>query len=446
MKIKQFLENTNNRIVAKNTFFAFVVKGIALLVSLLTTSAYIDYFENNAVLGVWYTMLSVLMWFLNFDLGVGNGIRNKLVKDLAQGDREGAKRTISSGMLATGGITLIMAAVGFTIIRLIDVRWLFHVEGDMLSESALFQSTCIVFGAILCRFFLTSITAIVYALQKSALNDFMTLSVSVLQLVFVLLAKFDTWDERLLGLSVAYLLLSNLPVMITAIVLFLTTLKDCRPNVRFITRADARAIVHIGAVFFYCQILYMLIINTNEFLITRVYGPEYTTEYSLYYKITSLISLVVTMAMTPIWSVVTKALAEKNMDWLRKLYRTLKFIGAAAIAVQFLFILFQQFAMDIWLRDNTIQVELYKAFAFACFGAVFIYSTILSTIACGLEKMKLQACCYTLGVLMKFVVVALLHTMVNDWTLVVWCNVGVLLPYCILQQLSFNAYFKKTNQ
>lgn len=443
MNIKRILEDKNNKIVFKNTLFSFIVKGTALFVSLFTTPAYIKYFNNNSALGVWYTILSVLTWFLNFDLGIGNGIRNKLVKDLTVNDRISAKSTISSGMFANVIITLIIAVVGVIAVKLIDLNWLFNTSTDVIAYETLLYSTLLVLGAILLRFFLTTISSIIYALQKSALNDFLTLTINVLLLVFVLVFKFETMHQKLVAMSLSYLILSNLPLLIAGIIIFFTTLKDCKPSLKFVSKEKIKSVLSIGTIFFVCQILYMLIVNSNEFLITLKYGPEYTTEYSFYYKITSLISLVIIMAMTPIWSIVTKAMAEGNYTWLFKLFKTLTLVGLGAVAIQLFFIPFQQFVMDIWLRENSIKVELGKAVAFACFGGVFVYSTIMSTIVCGMAKMKLQTICYGIGVVLKFLIIFLPFATSLNWTLVVWCNVGVLLPYCILEHITLHRYFTK---
>ena len=66
MKIIDKLRNLdeNNRIILKNTGGAFAVKGASLVISFLTTPAFIRYFNNDVLLGVWYTLLSVLIWFL----------------------------------------------------------------------------------------------------------------------------------------------------------------------------------------------------------------------------------------------------------------------------------------------------------------------------------------------------------------------------------------------
>lgn len=436
----------NNMIVIKNTIGTFLVKGLALVVSLITTPAFIQYFNDNAVLGVWYTLLSVLTWFLNFDLGIGNGIRNNLVNDFANQDYKSAKKTISSGLFSISIVTVVMIAIGVPLISLIDLNWLYNISSDVISENVLFVSTALVFLGIMLRFLLTTVSSIFYALQKSAVNNFLALCVSVLQLLFVWIFRYDDPEQALIYLSAAYIAIANVPILIAGVILFFTKLKECRPNIKFVERSYIKKVMSIGSVFFVCQILYMLIINTNDFLITNLFGPQFTTEYSFYYRLSSLISMVISLAMTPIWSVVTKAMAEKKYDWLNKLYKLCKLIGLGTIVIQFLFVPIEQFVMDIWLRENSIAVDYMTAISFACFGSVFIYSTILSTFVCGMARMKLQTVSYAIGVVVKFAIVFILAEILKDWTLVVWSNVLILLPYCLIQQIDLDRYLKKLKE
>lgn len=440
-KIKNL--NPNEKIIVKNTFWAFVVKGGALVVSLFTTPAFIRYFNNNTILGVWYTLLSVLIWFLNFDLGLGNGIRNNLVKAYAENDEDGIKKTISSGIFAVFTVAIALTVIGCFLLSLIDLNWLFNVDETLISYKTLFLATILVFASIMIRFFLTTITSLFYALQKSAINNFLSLCVSILQLLFVLIVHFDNPEKALVVLSVAYLVISNLPVVIAGIILFGTQLKKYIPRLKYIEKNYIKKVMGIGSVFFVCQILYMFIMNTNEFLVTKLFGPQYTTDYTFYYKLTSLISMVITLAMTPIWSVVTKAYVEKNYIWLNKLYKVIKFAGLGTIVLQFLLVPFLQFIMDIWLGSNSIEVNYLTAIAFACFGSVFVYSSMLSTVVCGMGRMKIQTICYGIGVAVKLLLVFVLSKYVNNWNLVVWSNVVILLPYCIIQQIDLDIYLKK---
>lgn len=433
----------NDKIVLKNTFFAFLIKGGSLFISLLTTPAFIKYFNDNAVLGVWYTLLSVLIWFLNFDLGIGNGIRNNLVKAFTAGDQKRAKHIISSGLFSVGMVTIALSIIGAILFSCLNLNSIFGVSSSEISSYALRIATIFVFIAIMIRFFLTTVGSLFYALQMSSVNNLLALCISVLQLAFVLAFHFDTVEQALIALSIAYMILSNLPTIVAGIILFATKLKDCRPNIRWVEKQYIKDVMRVGGIFFYCQILYMLIVNTNELLISNIFGPTYTTEYTFYYKITSLIAMVVTLAMTPIWSVVTKAMTEGNWAWLSKLYKNIKRIGILIIGLEFLLIPFLQFIMDFWLGDGYIKIDIFTAVTFACFGSVFVYSSMLSTIVCGMARMKLQSVCYTVGVIFKFVFIILMSKVTDSWCIVVWSNAILLAPYCILQQIDLNRLIKE---
>ena len=85
----------NNKNLAANIFGAFAIKGLGMVVSLLTMPYYIDYFGNNTVLGLWFTILTVLNWILSCDIGIGNGLRNYLTEALSQNNRVKARNLIS---------------------------------------------------------------------------------------------------------------------------------------------------------------------------------------------------------------------------------------------------------------------------------------------------------------------------------------------------------------
>lgn len=435
--------STNNKIIVKNVIGAFAIKGIALAISFFSTPLFIAYFNDNKVLGVWYTLLSVLVWFLNFDLGIGNGIRNQLTKAFVRNDSCEIRKVLSSGLVSTGCVTFVLTVVGVVLLRTIDLNNLFGIPSGVIDRNILFQSALFVFLALMLRFLLTFVSSIFFALQRPAVNNFLSLCVSVLLLLYVLCFQYDSAEDALLNLSLAYLLISNFPVLIAGFIVFMTTLKSCYPDIKYVEKNTMRQVMKIGGVFFTCQVLYMLIVNTNEFLITRLFGSQYTTEYTFYNRITSLVSMFVMLALTPVWSVVTKAQEEKNYGWLWNLLKVVKRGGLVLVALQFIMLPFLQLLMDIWLGKGIVEVEFITALSFVCFGSAFTYSNMLSTIVCGMARMKLQLVCYLVGVTLKFVVVISLADTIGDWGIVVWSNVLVLLPYCILQQIDLNRYLKR---
>jgi O-antigen/teichoic acid export membrane protein len=46
--------------------------------------------------GIWSTLLTILNWFIFFDLGLGNGLRNRVAERLSLGDSLEAKHYIGA--------------------------------------------------------------------------------------------------------------------------------------------------------------------------------------------------------------------------------------------------------------------------------------------------------------------------------------------------------------
>lgn len=436
--------NENEKIIAKNVLAAFVVKGGSLIISMLSTPLFVRFFsEDKEILGIWYTLLSILTWFMTFDLGIGNGIRNRLVTAFADKNHVEAKKIVSSGIFSNVAVTIVLTAIGLLLLNILDLNQVLNISSETISGDVLRSSALVVFVAIMLRFLLSVVSAVFYAIQKSFVNNLLTLVSSVLQLLFVLLFKIDDPEKALFYLSVGYLVTSNLPSIIAGIIVFSSSLRQCSPSIRFVDKQHIHGVMGVGSVFFACQIMYMLMMNTNEVIISNLFSPEYTTDYTFYFKITSLISTVLTLAMTPIWSVVTKAIAEKNYAWTKKLYGFLKLIGLGAVALEFLLIPFLQTIMDIWLGDNSIAVNYGTALAFACFGSVFIYTGILSTVVCGMARMRIQTISYSVAMVVRFILIFIFAQHGGNWDVVVWSTVLVLLPYCIIQHIDLNIYFNK---
>ena len=432
----------NSKIIIKNTIGAFVVRGLGLLLSVFSAPAYIHYFDNKEVMGIWFTLLSVLIWFLNFDLGVGNGIRNQLVCDISNKDYESAKKTISSGLVTITLLGVVLTIIGSILIAFSDLNSFFNVSSDVLSHRTITIVTIVIFFAIMLRFVLTTVSSLFYAIQKSAINNLLSLIVAFLQFVFIIIFHFDNIEKALLYLSVSYLLISNIPVIVAGIIVFSRELKECRPGISYIDKSCSRRILGVGSMFFFCQILYMLIANTNEFLITNLYGGQCTTEYTFYHKLTNIAALIITLAMGPVWSVVTKAQAEKDYVWLLKLYSKIKIAGLVVLVIQFLLVPFVPYILDLWLGRGVVNTNTVTTISFGLFASFQVYSSLLSTITNGLFRMKLQAICFSIGVIGKFAIVFSLHSFF-DWSLIVWSTVFAFVPYVLFQHVDLNIFLKK---
>lgn len=78
-KIKELYssENTRSQLMKKNIIQGAGVRGISILTSLLLVPMTIGYISSE-LYGIWLTLYSVIQWLSFFDIGFGNGLRNKL--------------------------------------------------------------------------------------------------------------------------------------------------------------------------------------------------------------------------------------------------------------------------------------------------------------------------------------------------------------------------------
>ena len=442
LKRKFLLSDENSRAVMLNILGAFVVKGAALIVTLLTTPAYIRYFDDNNALGLWYTLLSVIIWILNFDFGIGNGLRNKLATSLAQKDDVASKRYISSAYISVGVVVLVTIIASLISFDLINWNKVFNISTSIVSAQAIKLSVKIIFIGIMVQFLLRLVSSILYAMQLSSLNNFLTLLTTIINLVYISIADSRGNDKNLIAMSIVHIFAVNIPLLVTTVLIFSKKLKNMRPKISEFNIKYATQVLGLGGMFFLVQIFYMIIVNTNEYLITYMTESANVVEYQVYYKLTTLIGTLITLAFAPVWSAVTKAFAENKYEWIKKLYKRLLIIGALTCVFEFIMIPFLQVIMNIWLGESSIIVDYRIGFVFAILGSLMVLSGILSVFANGTCKLKPQIICFGIGALLKVPLSLVLVKSLDSWIGIIIFVEIALAGYVIVQAASLHKLFK----
>lgn len=430
----------NNKIVVTNVVGAFIVKGFALFVTLYTLPVYIKFFNNSEVLGLWFTILSLLNWILNFDLGIGNGLRNKLAKSIALKNNTLTCHYISSAYFSVGMIIILISSVFPFLLYNVDLNHFLNISQDILSQSALYISTVIVLVGVMLQFWIRMICSILYALQKSSINNFLVLCTNVLILLYAKFAPPGSNDNNVIAMSIVHGVAVLLPLLIATLWIFCGSLKFAIPKWKYVTQIYVREVVGLGGTFFFIQIAYMIIMSTNEYLITITASNSDNIKYQVYYKLFSLGSTIFALMLTPIWSVVTKALAENNHLWIKNTYHRFLKLGALFCFCEFLLILFIQPLVNLWIGDGYIDISISYCFCFAVFGSLMIFISILSSIANGIGRLKSQALCFGIGAILKVPLSIFLVHVSGSWIGVVIANIICMGIYCIIEPILMNGY------
>lgn len=382
-KKNRLLKETGTRNVAKHMLLSGICKPLSILISYIYVPIVLNYLGAEKY-GVWSTILSILSWISYFDIGIGNGLRNKLTESIAKKETERSRQLVSSAYAITAGIMVVVVIVFGSISSRLNWESVFGVYGF---DENLSRIVSISFFFVVVNFVLSICKNILYALQEAALVSIMELGVQIFNLVGVMIAS-QSVKENLLSMACIYGTSIILVNVICSVALCVKN-KDLIPSLSAVNMKVGIDLTSLGVQFFVIQICVLVLFTTDNLIISRLYGAVNVTTYTMVNKLFTVISNVFTALLAPIWSSVTKAKAEYNYDWLKKLINKLNWLMLPFFAGAVLLGIIFRPLSNIWLG----QVLDYQDGLIAL-GVVYcilsIWSNTYAYIANGLELMRMS--------------------------------------------------------
>ena len=423
------LTSNNEKNIILNILGAFFVKGGAAIISVILLPLYISFFDNQTILGIWYTILSVLNWINLFDLGLGNGLRNLLPECFEKKDRLSARKYISTTYIAITIIAVCASCIGGILVSVANWNTILNVSERIISKQQLTECVIIVFWGVILHIVLKTIKSILYAIQKSAwVNALAMISNLIILLSLLIVPSFDlTTNLRNMAIINAFAI--NFPYLICSIILFATVLKGCYPSVKFFEKKFIKNVLGIGLSLFWLTLVFMLLTSMNEFFISRFTSPDNVLYYQAYNKVFHTGAVVISLALTPIWSAVTQAQAQKNYCWIKKIYKLFLYGTIGCVFIEIGIVPFLQLIMDIWLKKDAINVNYAHAVAFAILSTLMILHNVNISIGNGLSYFKVQLIWMTVAAVFYIPLAYVLVGWLNSWIGIIWSAIICLLPY-----------------
>ncbi|MBQ4571487.1 MAG: MATE family efflux transporter [Bacilli bacterium] len=405
---------------------------------------YIKYFNDDEVLGLWYTILSVINWIIIFDFGLGNGLRNRLTEALSLKQYDKAKSFISSTYITLIVIIFPVSIVGVLFITIFDLNSFFNVSTNLISSEVLKESVLILFLGVCLNFVLKIINSIIYAIQKSSLNNILSLLTSLIPIIYIFLFNGGEMERNLISLTIVHVIAINVPLLVSSLILFNSKLlNQCKPSIKNCNFRTGKTILFFGSKFFLAQVFFMFLTTTNEIIITKIFGSSYVVEYSIYYRLFTMIGSLFMLALTPLWSKVTKDFYEKKYNKILNTNRVLYVLSGLAFVLELLLVPLSQFAINLWLQEEAIKVNYYIATIFALYGGIYIFNVVVTTIANALADLKIQIIFYGIGSILKIPVILIMSLFTSNWSIVMLFNSIILLLFCIFEVIWIEKKIKK---
>ena len=421
----------------------YAVKGMAMLLSILTVPAYLSYFSSQGEVGVWFTISSVLNWVLLFDFGIGGGLRNRIVAPLCNDDRPQVCRLLSSAYVSTSVIMVVLAVAATLLVPHVDWTVLVGGEGAFADNTYLSQVILILLYGIIFRLFSVLVSHLLYALQKAVVPNALIVTSNALILVFLLVSNASGVRLGAYELAVFTFVANNFPALIVTVHVFAKHFPWYRPRLSDVTEPLVQSLLSVGGVILYLQIVIAFIFNIKELLITWLVGSAQVVDYQIYYKIIGTIGGLFSLALAPIWSAATKAQAEGNFSYLKCLYGKGKKAVAAMSVLQLLTIPLLQPVVNVWLGASAIEVNPAYVLIFCLYNSVYMWVMLHYNLCCGLSLFKGMTVSLTFAAIANILLAILFCRFEASWAMVIFATAIALVPSAFTLPISLDKAIAK---
>ncbi len=386
-KIYHFFNKGHARTVRarKNILLSILFKGLSILIGFIYFPLSLEYL-GTAKFGVFLTIMSMIDYFLDLNIGIGYGLRNKFGEALAKGDHKQAVIYVSTAYFTIGAIIL-----GLTI--LLQIGNLFIPWSDWLNTSnelskEIQNLVAIIIIAFAIRFVAVNVYEIFYAMQKMAFVEFFSLLAKTTFLIIILLLIYFTKDSLLLFGSANSLTFALVPLVV-GIYFFSTKFRKYRPSIRYVRLSYLKDLMSLGVKFFIIRMSMVIIHQTNNILIAGLVSVEGVPQYQAAYKYLSIFLMLFVILTNQLWSSNVEAYNKDDMHWMKKSMWTVLKIWVGTVFIASFMVLFSNFIYRLWLQDN-LEIPMTITTAVAVSICLTTWVNMFNLVLNGTGKIKLQ--------------------------------------------------------
>lgn len=385
--IHQKLGITSSRTknIATHIGWSMFYKIGSIIANFLLVPLTISYLDTENY-GIWLTLTSFISWFSFFDIGLGNGLRNKFAEAKAHGNYKDAQAFVSTAYFTISSISLFSIIVFLGVNQFIDWAKLFNTNASLQDDLSLLLPIIFAF------FGLQLVVKLITSIYQADQNHSMQGKIQFLGQVLSLLVIWGLTKTEQSSLLIFGSIFSALPVLILVglnLFAFKTTFKAFKPKFSLWRKDYLREITGLGFKFFIVQIAVMVIFSTDNFIISKLFGPEEVVPYNIAFKYFSMVTMAYTIILTPFWSSFTEAYSKKDFEWIKKSVSNIQKIWRLIPLALIGMVYFSDWFYKLWVGEN-VEVSLQLSMSMALFVLLSSFNTIYVYFINGVGKIKLQ--------------------------------------------------------
>jgi O-antigen/teichoic acid export membrane protein len=312
--------------------------------------------------GFWVALTSATAFLAFADLGIGNGLINRIAEAEAREDYALAQVQLSTAFWMLCAIALGLGAAFVPLFLGIDWPTWFRLSASA-DPFEVNWSIIAAFSCFAIQIPLSVASKVRAGHQEGYLNSMFEAFGSCCMVAGVFAVVH--WGG---GLAMLVLCASGVPALgsLANLVDLIWRKYWLRPSWRTFSPAAARNLLTVGSMFFLVNLSAAFTFTSDTVLAIRIFGPETAASFSIGVKLFGVGYTVAGICLLPLWPAYSEAMGRMDTDWVRRAFArsTLLSLAASALLALLLFFVANPLA-SLWLRTSVLlPVPLSAALAF----------------------------------------------------------------------------------
>lgn len=428
-----------NIIQNKNIFLGISFKGVGILLNFLLVPILI-LFLGKIEYGVWVTIFSIVNWIFTFDLGIGQGLRNKLTEALSVNDKVKASQIISTSYVFIFTFSLIICLIGIGFIYFVNFQDLLNYKGKSNSYLQNFIFLSLFFTII--NFTLSLYKKLFLAVHKSFMIELINVFFQVFYLIVIFVWLKFKLEKSLISLIMIFGIINLLASLIATFIFFKVEEKVSFSFNNF-SMKEGKLLFGLGGKFFIINVSLLVILSTDNIIISNLLGPVFVTDYFTIQKAFQFLIVVFTVVLSASWGLYSEAIINKDFNWIRLNLKKMNFFFIGILILGFLIFYFIEEILDIWIGKNLVEIPKGLAFCNLIYTLIFCFTNIYMFFINASNKINVQMYLYLFGALLNIPLSILFVGIIGTSTGVILSTVLCFLPLLIVMPLQCKKIIKK---
>ena len=297
-----------------------LARGASMGAALITIPLTLHYLGTERF-GLWMTISAIVALAPFADFGIGNGVVNTVAAAHGRDDNAAIRRAISSGFAILTAIAATLALIFLVTYRLIDWSRLLHVSTPLAHAEA--APAVLAFAlCILLNIPLDVVQRTQFGLQEGYRTNLWQMTSSLMSLAGILIVLH--LHGGVPALVAAFAGAPVLGVLLNSVTFFGFRRRDLIPSLRQVAAPIVHGIARLGALFFALNVVVAVAYSADNLVIAHFLGASAVAVYSVPQRMFSLIVVLATMLVAPLWPAYGEAVSRGDIPWVRRtLVRTI---------------------------------------------------------------------------------------------------------------------------